>query len=132
MFFLAKGDCFVKVKDKLKDGFEEIKHATLLPGDHFGEISLLYDCPRTASVIANNYCTLAKISKDHFDELIHKYPKLVQKFKDKIYHYNDNVKLFLEYCLNSIAYLKNINQEVKHDILYKLKKVSYEKGGYLF
>jgi hypothetical protein len=36
MFFIAKGDCFVKVKDRLKDGTEEIRHRTLLPGDHFG------------------------------------------------------------------------------------------------
>lgn len=36
MFFIAKGDCFVKIKDRLKDGTEEINHRSLLPGDHFG------------------------------------------------------------------------------------------------
>jgi len=36
MFFLAKGDCVVMIKDKVHDGHEELKHRTLLPGDHFG------------------------------------------------------------------------------------------------
>lgn len=40
MYFIAKGDCFVSVKDRLNEGNEEIKHRTLLPGDHFG-VSLL-------------------------------------------------------------------------------------------
>jgi hypothetical protein len=44
MFFIAKGDCFVKVKDRLKDGTEEIRHRTLLPGDHFGVRNILHKC----------------------------------------------------------------------------------------
>lgn len=36
MYFIAKGDCFVRVKDRLNEGNEEIRHRTLLPGDHFG------------------------------------------------------------------------------------------------
>lgn len=36
MYFIAKGDCFVQVKDRLNQGVEDIKHRTLLPGDHFG------------------------------------------------------------------------------------------------
>lgn len=63
--------------------------------------------------------------------MIHKYPKLVPKFKEKIYHYDDHVKLFLEKTLDQIDYLKKVNLEVKHEILYKLKKLNFEKGGYL-
>jgi hypothetical protein len=36
MYFLAKGDCVVMVKDRVLDGHEELKHRSLLPGDHFG------------------------------------------------------------------------------------------------
>lgn len=74
---------------------------------------------------------MAKMSKKGFDEMIHKYPKLISKFKEKIYHYDDNVKLFLEKSLFSIDYMKNLNLEVKHEILYKLKKLNFEKGGSL-
>ncbi len=40
MFFIAKGDCVVMIKDKVSDGHEELKHRSLLPGDHFGVILL--------------------------------------------------------------------------------------------
>jgi len=69
---------------------------------------LIYGCARTASAVANNYCTVAKLSKKHFDELITKHPKFLQNFKDKIYHYDDNVKLFLEKSFDSINYLANV------------------------
>lgn len=70
MFFIAKGDCNVKVKDKIGDIVEETKARTLNVGDHFGEISMIYNCQRTATVVANNYCTLAMLTKPHFDELM--------------------------------------------------------------
>jgi len=36
MYFIAKGDCVVKIKDRQKDGIFEVKHDSLNPGDHFG------------------------------------------------------------------------------------------------
>ena len=36
---------------------------TLKAGAHFGEISVIFGCPRTATVTSDNYCTLAVISK---------------------------------------------------------------------
>ena len=77
MFFIAKGDCDVKVKDKIGEIGEECTARTLNKGDHFGEISVIYGCPRTASVHANNYCTLSRLSKQNFDELVQKYPELI-------------------------------------------------------
>jgi CRP-like cAMP-binding protein len=56
---------------------------------------------------------------------------LIPKFKQRIFHYDDNVKLFLEKALDSIDYLKNVSIECKHEILYKLKKYNYEKGGFI-
>lgn len=93
---------------------------------------MIYGCPRTASVKANNYCTLAKLSKKHFDELIHRYPNLTDKFKNKIYHYDDNIKLFLEKSFDSLNYLKTVPFQVKHELMYKMKKINFEKDGYLY
>ena len=36
MYFIAKGDCVVMIKDRVAEGHEDIKHRSLLPGDHFG------------------------------------------------------------------------------------------------
>lgn len=61
-----------------------------------------------------------------------RYPDMLEKFKLKIYHYDDNVKLFLEKSLKSIDYLQNVPYQVKHELLYKMKKLNFEKDGFLF
>lgn len=49
-----------------------------------------------------------------------------------IYRYNDNVKLFLEKAIDQIPYFKNQSHSIKHEILYKMKRLHFEKGGHLF
>ena len=49
--------------------------ALIKEGGHFGEVSLLTEYPRTATVVSKNYCTLAVLSKDYFKSLIVKYPE---------------------------------------------------------
>jgi hypothetical protein len=83
-------------------------------------------------VKANNYCTLAKLSKKNFDEMMHRHSDMIEKFKNKIYHYDDNIKLFLEKSFDSINYLQSVPFQVKHELMYKLKKVHFEKDGFLF
>lgn len=56
------------MKEKIHNFFHpEKEHGLILrPGQYFGEISLIFGCERTAKVIANKYCTLAKLSKSKF------------------------------------------------------------------
>ena len=92
---------------------------------------MIYGCPRTATVKANNYCTLAKLSKKNFDDMMGRHPDMLEKFKHKIYHYDDNVKLFLEKSLQSIDYLQSVPYQVKHELIYKMKKFNFEMNGFL-
>ena len=39
-------------------------------GEYFGEISLVYGCKCTATITANKYCTLAKMSKARFNDIL--------------------------------------------------------------
>ena len=48
MYFIARGDCLVNIREH--DRKEKIAVRVLCEGHHFGEISLLYNCPRTASI----------------------------------------------------------------------------------
>jgi CRP/FNR family cyclic AMP-dependent transcriptional regulator len=48
----------------------------LLPGDHFGEISLLDGGPRTASVVAETEMTLVIITQKDFSAMLAKDPEI--------------------------------------------------------
>ena len=54
MFFLAKGEMDVYVTDENQI---EKYTKTLKSGSYFGEVALLKNCKRTASVISKNYST---------------------------------------------------------------------------
>jgi len=55
------------------------KVATLIPGDFFGEVSLLDGGPRTATVVAETPLKLLSILRWDFRELLEKDPSLVPK-----------------------------------------------------
>ena len=93
----------------------------LVEGDHFGEISLLYDCPRTASIRARNYNTMAILSKKYFNDLTYIYPYYKNLLKKQIYKYNDPYKQFLKKIVRRVEYLKNLTTEQFHDFIYTLK-----------
>ena len=63
-YFIAQGECRVEIKDS--KGVSKSNTEILKKGNYFGEIALIYDCKRSASVVTTNYCTFAKISKEKF------------------------------------------------------------------
>ena len=71
MYYVGTGHCRVEVRDH--NGKIQ-KRDNLHEGDHFGEISLLYKCKRTATVISSNYNTFARILKPRFREVISEFP----------------------------------------------------------
>ena len=57
---LAQGECQVWIEDNKKNKYLK---KTLRANEYFGEISLIYGCARTATVISSKYSTLAMLSK---------------------------------------------------------------------
>ena len=55
MYFIAKGSCKVTVADKFTDRFESRTSRIIEKGGHFGEISMLYQCRRSATVTSIQY-----------------------------------------------------------------------------
>jgi CRP/FNR family cyclic AMP-dependent transcriptional regulator len=76
LFIILRG----KVKAYVSD--EEGKEATLniqVPGEHFGELALIDDEPRSASIITLETCQLAIISKDDFQKCLTENPPIAVK-----------------------------------------------------
>lgn len=87
MFFIAKGDCVVNLSDA--GGVEHRCIRLLVEGDHFGEISLVYRCGRTATVVSRNYNTMARLSRGNWREVVNEHPKYLELLKKHLYRYND-------------------------------------------
>jgi len=132
MFFIQSGECSVIIQDKigLESGIKQVR--LLYGGDHFGEVSLLYNCRRSATVIANNYCTLAKLSQEDFKEIGNKFPNYISTLKDQVYLYDDPIKLFLEEHLKRIPYLQKVEQDTLHDVMFNFRQDTTDKGTYIF
>ena len=71
----------------------------LRQGQLFGEISLIYKCLTTASVIAMQYCTIGRLEQKDFNEIVLQHPRILQKIKEGIFEYNDKDMRFIKLAL---------------------------------
>ena len=86
-YFVNTGSCRVKVRDH---NGRDITLKTLNEGDHFGEIALIYQTRRTATVISCNYNTLARMQYNRYLEVISDFPEYETCLKDYVLKtYND-------------------------------------------
>ena len=63
----------MNIKDRFDKNINE--HKILAPGDYFGEISLLFNCPRTSTVVSRNYNIMARLSYGAYREIVNEYPE---------------------------------------------------------
>lgn len=76
MFFINKGTVEVVSADGKQ------VYANLKDGDFFGEIALLLQQPRNATIRATDYCDLYSLNKESFDTVIHHYPDFEKNIKE--------------------------------------------------
>jgi hypothetical protein len=103
----------------------------LQAGSHFGEISVIFGCKRTASVTSENYCTIAALSKRTLFELQVYFEKITSKFKQHVVLYQDDLKIFLEIEMNKIEWFKNLSIATKNEIIYGMEREEKPAGSML-
>ena len=67
-YVLLEGEVEV-TKEINQNDFRVLKH--LKPGDFFGEMGLIHDAPRAATVTTTKYSTVLEIDKEGFEEVLH-------------------------------------------------------------
>lgn len=86
-YFIADGKCEVEVLDEFRSPH---KIRLLTDGDHFGEIALLYNTERTATVRTITYTNLAVVSASIFNEIVKLFPDVKESLEQSASHYMDH------------------------------------------
>ncbi|WP_284640094.1 peptidase domain-containing ABC transporter [Paenibacillus silviterrae] len=93
------GDAFYIVKTGsalVEKGPEAAIVNRLYPGDFFGELALLTGEPRKATIRAAETVTAFRLSKTDFDELIQKYPVILESIRRISAHYTAQAMVMVE------------------------------------
>lgn len=78
LYFLEKGGLKVFILDEYnRESFVK----DLTPGTMFGELAVIFNSKRTASVRSKNFSTCSSLEKSDFDEIVKSYPNILPKFK---------------------------------------------------
>ncbi|KAJ5236358.1 hypothetical protein N7489_006449 [Penicillium chrysogenum] len=77
IYWLVRGAVSVTSRDG------ESIYAELNPGAFFGEIGLLMDRPRTATIIARTRCMLVVLTKDDFRNILPRFPEVEQAIREE-------------------------------------------------
>ncbi|KAJ5130992.1 uncharacterized protein N7515_007031 [Penicillium bovifimosum] len=77
IYWLVRGAVSVTSRDG------ESIYAELKPGAFFGEIGLLMDRPRTATIIARTRCMLVVLTKDDFRNILPRFPSVEQAIREE-------------------------------------------------
>ena len=113
-------------------GQTEVKERFLDKGEYFGELAIIYNCKRTATVRTANYCTFAKIQSEVFLKTCSTFMKKIQHSTLK---YDDKLRRFKIKLLKQIEYFETFETDKNplffDDITYYMKPKKYYKGEHI-
>ena len=115
LYLLESGklDCYKKFNNDDSETFLK----TYIPGDAFGELALLYNAPRAATIVANEDCKMWSLDRETFNHIV----------KDASMKRREKYEKFLR----SIEILKSIDSYEINQISDSLRSRKYNAGDYI-
>jgi CRP-like cAMP-binding protein len=131
VYFVCRGEWEVFVRDQ-RDKEKWVRE--LKQGSYFGEVALLKEWVRTASVRSKNYSTLTALKGSDLKSLLERYPDVKREMNKHIYEwYKDKWKRFVKRTLQNIDFLSSgVNDEAIEELWYRLEIVNLSPNTYLF
>ena len=108
LYILVQGKVDVSRSDAEN---EKVQIAVLNDGDYFGEMALLRDEPRTATVKARTPCTFLTLDKKQFDKLLDDAPGLRSEFEEQVRRRQDQLDNINEYGEAGVALSSGLQGE---------------------
>ena len=110
-----------------------MKMKVLRQGQLFGEISLIYKCMTTASVIALKYCTIGKLLENDFAEITMTHPEILKYVKEYIFTYTDKDMRFIKMALKQMPFFSHLQDKdsILYEIIYSLRPKKQNVGDML-
>ena len=109
-YIILEGVCQVEINGE--------KKRTLTYGDSFGDLGIIYNAPRSASVLALTDCELAEINRGIF-------LKVMEEINQQ--HEKENKKF-----LNVLSFFKELTEEQKNALACTCLTETYEEGQGIF
>ena len=129
LYFLVAGKCEVEVLDEHKNPHLVRK---LKEGAHFGEVALVYNTNRTATVRTIDYANVAVLRKEDFIMVCHKFPKALDLFRIAAAKYHDSWKRFLKRTLRRCPYFKRVSGSTLSQVIYMLPTERVPPNTYIY
>jgi len=123
MYFISKGE--VEVIDSSKQVITILKE-----GDFFGEIVLLIETQRTASIRAKSYCDLFALSKKDLKTILLNFPDQKQYFRDIAQ--TRIASDLLRSLLHHEKLFRNCSNEFLSALVERFKNNSFSMGEYIY
>ena len=101
------GSKLVKLEEE-----EEKSVAVKKPGETFGDVALLFACPRTASAVAMDKCRVWLLPRKTFSQIMTKYSSGTRKLR----------------FLRSVPLLQSLTDSTLREVADKMVEVRYEDG----
>eukprot|EP01137_Pigoraptor_chileana_P005231 Opistho-2@2825 len=97
---------------------------TMGPGRYFGEIALVKECKRTATVTTLTRCAILTITKENFDKFFVSAPEALADFHIKVAPYNIELKKFIHHPLGLEYFTRHMKKEFSEESISFWKAVN--------